>query len=188
MVMMFLNGFSCMPFQTFLSAFLIGEVGFGEDRAATAWGLIGLVGMASGVLMGALADRISIRRGMVATYLVLSVAALSVMIITWGHLAVPLAYVASIAFGLSFYAVFGLVPAYISHLFGEGDAALVFAFGCVALGLGGIVGNLTGGISRELLGSFATLYFLILIAALASAIIAIVLPSEVGHDMKGKTR
>ena len=181
LAMMFLNGFSCMPFQTYLSAYLIGEVGFGDDAAATAWGLIGLVGMASGFLMGALADRISIRRGMIVAYLVLSAAVLSLIFVTSGHAAATLAYAASAAFGLSFYAIFGLVPAYISHLFGDGNAALVFAFGNVALGLGGIAGNLTGGFTKELLGSFSALYLLILAAALASVAIAVILPSEAGH-------
>ena len=134
--------------------------------------------MFSGFLMGALADRITIRRGMIVTCLVLGVAALAIMFGETGGLRFLLIYVAAAAFGLSFYAIFGLVPAYISHLFSDGNAALVFAFGNVALGVGGMVGNLVGGYSKEFSGSFDVLYLMILVAALLSAVIAMVLPGE----------
>ena len=55
LAVMFFNGLSCLSFQTYLSAYLIGEVGFEETHAASACGLIGLVGMFSGFLMGTLA-------------------------------------------------------------------------------------------------------------------------------------
>ncbi|MCY4243189.1 MAG: MFS transporter [Rhodobacter sp.] len=181
LAMMFLNGFSCISFQAYLSAYLIGEVKLGEVRAASAWGLIGLVGMFSGFLMGALADRITIRRGMIVAYLVLSIAAVAAMSIAPNGTRMLLVHVASVAFGLSFYAIFGLVPAYISHLFSGGNAALVFAFGNVALGMGGVVGNLVGGYTRDFSGSFGIMYVLVLAAALASAVIAAMLPGEVGR-------
>jgi len=188
LVMMFFNGFSCMPFQTYLSAYLIGEVGLEETGAASAWGIIGLVGMFGGFLMGAVADRITIRRGMIVTYLLLTFAAVAVMLGDMGEVRLYMIHAASVAFGLSFYAIFGLVPAYISHLFSDGKAALVFAFGNVALGLGGIVGNLVGGYTRELSGSFDTLYVMILVAAVASAMIAAFLPSEVDGDLDAAPR
>ncbi len=182
LVTMFLNGISCMSFQTFLSAYLIGEVGLDEKRAASVWGGIGIVGMFSGFLMGALADKITIRKGMIVTYLVLCVAAVALIFSGKSGLEFLLIYVAALAFGLSFYAIFGLVPAYISHLFSDGNAALVFAFGNVALGLGGVCGNLFGGYSKEFTGSFNLLYLAILITALLSAIITLFLPSEVQSE------
>ena len=36
LLMMFLNGFACVPFQTYLSTYLIGEAGFEEAKAASA--------------------------------------------------------------------------------------------------------------------------------------------------------
>lgn len=39
--MMFLNGLSCMPYQTYLSAFLESEAGYGADTAAYVWRVIG---------------------------------------------------------------------------------------------------------------------------------------------------
>ena len=82
-----------------------------------------------------------------------------------GHSAVVFA--ATTAFGLSFYAVFGLVPAYIGQVFTEGAAALVFAFGNIALGLGGVLGNILGGRLKEASGSFTAIYFVMPVGRLS---------------------
>lgn len=175
--MMFLNGLSCIPYQTYLSAFLQDETGYTNEMAAYAWRIIGVVGMVSGFAIGALADRITVRWGMVVTYLIL--AGSCIMLIAAAdtkHLA-PL-YAAAVAFGVSFYAIFGLVPAYISQTFGTGSAALIFAFGNIALGLGGIVGNVLGGVLKVSTGSFEPIYLIMLGAALCSAVLSACMPSE----------
>ena len=56
MLMMFLNGLSCMPFQTYLSSLLVGEHGLNIEQSASAWRLIGFVGMFGGFLIGWVAD------------------------------------------------------------------------------------------------------------------------------------
>ncbi len=182
LVMMFLNGISCMSFQTYLSAYLVGQVGLKEVGVASVWGIIGVVGMFSGFLIGALADRITIRRGMIVTYLMLGMAALAVIFAETDGVGYLLILVSGMAFGLSFYAIFGLIPAYISHLFSDGNAALIFSFGNVFLGIGGVIGNLFGGYVKEKTGSFDILYLTILITALLSAVIATALPREVEND------
>lgn len=174
--MMFLNGLSCMPYQTYLSAFLQTEAGYDPETAARTWRVIGMVGMVSGFAMGALADRITVRWGMIVTYLVLSVSCFT-LIEASGRNDTSFLYLAAIAFGISFYAIFGLVPAYISHAFGTG-AALVFAFGNIALGLGGIVGNTLGGVLKVSTGSFEPIYLVMLGSALCSAMLSAIMPSE----------
>jgi hypothetical protein len=52
LVMMFFNGISCLPFQTYLSSVLVDEHGYSLSTSATSWQIIGLVGMASGFSMG----------------------------------------------------------------------------------------------------------------------------------------
>ena len=179
---MFFNGFACTSFQTYLSPYLIGEVGLENSGAALAWRIIGLVGMFGGFLMGALADRITLRRGMIVSYLILCVATIALVSGEGDGLRIYLIHLGSVAFGLSFYSIFGLMPAYISHVFKSGNAAIVFAFGNVALGVGGVVGNLTGGYTKELFGSFDVLYLSILAAAIASIAITSFLPSETDFD------
>jgi predicted MFS family arabinose efflux permease len=166
-----------MPYQTYLSAFLQNEAGYSAATAAHAWRVIGLVGMFSGFAVGALADRITVRLGMFFTYGILAASCLLLLAARGGDNLAAL-YGATVAFGVSFYAVFGLVPAYIGHFFGSGSAALVFAFGNIALGLGGIIGNALGGWMKQSSGSFAPIYFVMLAAAVASAALTAVMPCE----------
>ena len=175
--MMFLNGLSCVPYQTYLSAFLQSEAGYAAETAAHVWRIMGVVGMVSGFAIGWLADRITVRLAMIVTYLVLS-GSCSLVINATGGSNYPMLYVAAIAFGISFYAIFGLVPAYISHVYGQGSAALVFAFGNIALGLGGIVGNTLGGSLKVATGSFEPIYMVMLGAAVLSAVLSWLMPSE----------
>ena len=177
LLMMFLNGLACMPFQTYLSAFLQGEAGYSAQTAAWAWRIIGLVGMVSGFAIGALADRITLRWGMVVTYVILAAACQSLMTVGTDETSLRLTF-AVIAFGLSFYAIFGLVPAYIGQMFGAGSAALVFAFGNIALGLGGIFGNVLGGALKTITGSFLPAYLVMAGAAAASALLALFMPGR----------
>lgn len=175
--MMFLNGLACMPFQTYLSAYVHAEAGHDATTAAQLWRTIGLVGMASGFGIGWLADRITVRLGLIATYLILALACV-LLVQADGAAGRWLLQAAAVCFGLSFYAVFGLVPAYISHAFGTGAAALVFALGNVAVGLGGIAGNLMGGSLKTITGSFEPAYWVMLAAALCSALLSALMPNE----------
>lgn len=175
--MMFLNGLSCMPYQTYLSAFIQNEAGYSADTAAYMWRIIGVVGMVSGFAIGWLADRITVRFGMIATYTVLALSCGLLINATGGDNHTML-YAAGVLFGISFYSIFGLVPAYISHVFVDGSAALVFAFGNIALGLGGIVGNIIGGYTKVFTGSFEMNYLIMLGASVCSALLSAVMPSE----------
>lgn len=175
--MMFLNGLSCMPFQTYLSAFIQGEALLSQSDAASAWRVIGFVGMFSGLLVGALADRITIRYAMTLTYLILAGACVTLVNVPQASSEVLL-MASAVAFGTAFSAIFGLVPAYISQSFGKGNAAIVFSFANIALGLGGIVGNLLGGFLRETIGTFVAAYLVMAAAAVLSAVLSLMIPSE----------
>lgn len=176
---MFLNGLSCMPFQTYLVPLLREDFGWSAGDAAHLWSLIGGVGMIGGFALGWLADRISIKWAMLITYLLLSASAAIPLILPHLAVAAPrLMDLAGLCFGLAFYAIFGLVPAYISAWF-RGDAAtLLFGIGNIALGLGGLLGNLSGGYAKALMGSFAPIYGLVLLASLLLAILALMTPNE----------
>jgi predicted MFS family arabinose efflux permease len=177
---MFLNGLSCMPFQTYLVPLLREDFGWQAGDATHLWSLIGGIGMVGGFALGWLADRISIKWAMLVTYLLLSLAAAIPLVLSHATPAAAsrLMQLAGISFGLAFYAIFGLVPAYISAWF-KGDAAtLLFGIGNIALGLGGLLGNLGGGYAKSLLGSFAPVYAFVLAAALLQVVLALVTPNE----------
>lgn len=175
MLMMFLNGLSCMPFQTYLSSLLVGEHGLNIEQSASAWRLIGFVGMFGGFLIGWVADRITVRWTLLIVYLLLGQ---STAILLYAEITPVSIYASSALFGLSFYAIFGLVPAYISHVYKNNTAAIVFAFGNIALGLGGILGKTAGGWIKQATNTFEGLYLIILFAAIGSAVLSIVMRSE----------
>jgi predicted MFS family arabinose efflux permease len=176
---MFLNGLACMPFQTYLVPLLREDLNWNAAAAARLWSLIGAVGMIGGFALGWLADRISIKWAMLVTYLLLAMAAILPLILSGVPTAAPhWMDLAGLCFGLAFYAIFGLVPAYISACF-RGDAAtLLFGIGNIALGLGGLLGNVGGGYIKSISGSFAPVYGLILLSALLLIVLAWLTPNE----------
>lgn len=174
LLMMFLNGLSCMPAQNYLSAMMREELGYSVGSAALAWSIIGVVGMFSGLAVGALADRISIRWAMVVTYTLLSISAALYL----NHATLVVVYAGAVAFGLAFYAIFGLVPAYTSIIFSHEEATSVFGIGNMLLGLGGMAGNYFAGLSREYTGSFETTYWIVLAAAIATLVLSLVMRNE----------
>jgi predicted MFS family arabinose efflux permease len=174
LLMMFLNGLSCMPAQNYLSAMMREELGYSVGSAALAWSIIGFVGMFSGLAIGALADRISIRWAMVVTYVLLCISAAFFL----NHASLTVIYAGAVAFGLAFYAIFGLVPAYTSIIFSKEEATSVFGIGNVLLGLGGMVGNYFAGLAREYTGSFETTYWIVLVAAVATLVLSLVMRNE----------
>lgn len=176
---MFLNGLACMPFQTFLVSLMREDFGWPVSEATHVWSLIGGIGMVGGFALGWLADHITIKWAMVLTYLLLAAATLVVLAMppviapqTW------LMNLAGLLFGLAFNAIYGLVPAYISAVF-RGDAAtLLFGIGNIALGLGGLLGNMIGGYAKTLSGNFTPIYGIVTLASLLLVIIALLTPGE----------
>jgi predicted MFS family arabinose efflux permease len=174
LLMMFLNGLSCMPVQNYLAALMREQLGYSIGQAATILGLSGVVGMFSGLAMGALADRISIKRAMVVAYGVLSVAAVCFLV----HTNPAVMALGAFAFGIAFYAVFGLVPAYVGVLYSAREATQVFGIANVVLGIGGMLGNYLGGMTRQASGSFETVFLMVLVAALATLALSVTVRNE----------
>lgn len=171
--LMFLTGLTCTPFQAYLSSYLVTEKGLPLETAASMWRLIGVTGMAGGLAIGALADRISLRPAMALSYAMLASASLLVLL--------PVASPAStntagITFGLAFYAVFGLVPAYVMQSFPANATALLLALMNVTQGIGGLIGNVAGGWGKDAWGSFDMIYSISFAAAAGAAIVCVIMP------------
>jgi predicted MFS family arabinose efflux permease len=168
LTLMFLNGMSCMPFQTYLSSYLQEDLGLSVDAAASAWRMIGVVGMFGGFALGALADLITVRWATMLACALFTMSCVMLLAAPSEGAGVPLMYGASFAFGLAFSAIFALVPTYVGQNFEAHRASLVFAAGNVALGSGGIIGNVLSGRLRETTGSFHLSYEFIMVVALCS--------------------
>lgn len=175
---MFLSGLAFMSYQTYLSAYLREELEYSVEFAGRIWTLVGLVGMFGGFAMGALADRITIRATIGLTFVLL---ALSVVLILFWPQESPL-FFAAVLFSLSFYALFGLIPAYISRVASAASATAIFGLGNIFLGGGGMLGNFAGGYLKTETGTFVWTYAIILLAAGVLFLLTIALRNERRFD------
>ncbi len=171
LIIMFLNGIACMPTQNYLMSYLRDELGYSIIEAGRAWSTIGLIGMFGGFIMGALADKMGVQKSLTLTYVLLAIA--TGLFLHHGN---PYeVYLGAAIFGLSFNAIFGLVPAFISLNFSKQTATLVFGFATVSLGVGSIVGNLFGGMVHDIAQSFSPIYQISIGMAFALAALSILL-------------
>ncbi len=168
------SGIACGPWQNYLSTFLGEEGGLSIVLVGRLWSIIGFLGLFSGFAVGLLADRIGIARALGLSYALLASSALLVAF----HNGVGLLYVAAIQFGLSFFAVYGLIPAYITKTVAAGRTTSVFAIANICLGVGTALGNVIGGYVPALLGSLQPIYAGIGAVAIVAALIATRLPDE----------
>jgi predicted MFS family arabinose efflux permease len=165
LVMMFLNGIACMPAQNYLMSYLRDDLGYDLAIAGRAWSAIGLFGMAGGFVMGALADKIGVKKSLTLTYLLLSVATALFL----HHGSTYEVYLGAAIFGLAFNAIFGLVPAYVSLNFSKNTATLIFGLATVLLGVGSMIGNFYGGMMHDALNSFSVVFLISTLTALLLA-------------------
>ncbi|WP_459624025.1 MFS transporter [Burkholderia sp. 3C] len=158
-----LSGMACGPWQNYLSSFLADERGRSLVMIGQLWSIIGMLGLVSGFAAGMAADKVGVRISLALSYATLAGSALLIAFHseTWQLQA------AAVCFGLSFYAVYGLIPAYISKTADPASATTVFAIANVFLGVGTMAGNLGGGNVPRVTGSLQGVFMVA--AALACA-------------------
>ena len=167
-ISMFFHGFACVPFQNYFSSFLVAEYGYRVVETATAWKIIGVVGMFSGFFMGWLGDRITIRWSLMISLILLLISTLMLIV---GLAQGFWIWLIAICFGMAFYPIFGLVPAFIARNFSGARASRIFGLGNVGLGIGAALGNVAGGALKTSTGSFVSSYTLFLAAALVGCVL-----------------
>ncbi|MFR9676635.1 MFS transporter [Streptomyces sp. TR06-5] len=173
-VMKFLNGFTFMPFQNYLSPYLREGLGFDIDFAAQVWGIIGIVGMVAGFAVGWLADRIGIRTTLVLCYGLFFASSVILVVAPVGYLP----HLSGFFFAVSFYPVYGLVPAYVSKKAKGAAATVIFGVTNITQGVGGIVGNYVGGLLKNWTDDFMWYYVVIALVAVVLAVLTLQLPRD----------
>ena len=153
-VMMFLSGLAFMPFQNYLIPYLREDLNFSVELSGRVWNVIGFLGMVSGFLIGTLADMVSIRRLLIISYIFI----LSSSTLLAGYTTQGTVLLSGFLFGLAYYGIFGLIPAYIIKVMPQGYSTSVFGISNFALGLGSALGNYLGGWLKSLTSSFSSLY------------------------------
>lgn len=86
--------------------------------------------------------------------------------------------VAAVAFGLSFYAIYGLIPAYITKTASPESSTAIFAVANVFLGVGTSFGNAGSGYFQSWLASFQGIYAGVAVIAAVGIILSLILPDE----------
>jgi MFS family permease len=167
----FLNGMALLPFQTYLAPFLRDELGVSVQDAGFIWTTIGAVGMASGFLVGWLADRVGVRASLAMCFISAGLAA----VLVFSFNSIPLFYLAAFLFALAFYPIFGLVPSYIGQIVPVSRLTQAFGIANVLIGLGGVCGNFLGGYSKDLTGSFSTVYWVVALLLFAQCVMVFML-------------
>ncbi|TDG06505.1 MFS transporter [Paraburkholderia guartelaensis] len=169
-----LSGMACGPWQNYLSSFLVDEQAHSLETIGQVWSIIGVVGLFSGFAAGMAADKAGVRIALALSYAALAGSGLLIAF----HTAVWQLRAAALCFGLSFYAIYGLIPAYISKTVDPRSATTVFAVANVFLGLGTTLGNVTGGSFPGWLGSLKTVYITASALACVGMVLTTVLRDE----------
>jgi predicted MFS family arabinose efflux permease len=140
-VIKFMNGFSFMSFQNFLAPLLRDHGGQSIEYSSAVWMTIAVVGAVAGFAVGRLGDVLGLRRTLTLCYGLF----LASCLLLHGAQSGWMPFAAAMLFGLSFYPIYGLVPAYVGRVSTVSQATLIFGLANVFQGAGGVVGNLVGG-------------------------------------------
>lgn len=173
-VIKFMNGFSFMSYQNFLAPLLRDHGGQTIGYSSAVWMTIAVVGAFAGFAVGRLGDVLGLRRTLTICYGLFLASCLLLYTSQSGWLP----FVAAMLFGLSFYPIYGLVPAYVGKISTVSQATLIFGLANVFQGAGGVVGNLTGGSVATDTAWLPNYYLLLGAGAFVLAAATLALPSD----------
>jgi predicted MFS family arabinose efflux permease len=173
-LIIFFSGVCTYPFQTFMSPFVRDELGLSVQLAGNMWTIIGFVGMWGGFMMGFVADRAGIRTALAICYLALLASALLLLF----HFDTYSLLVGAGFFGLGYFSIYGLFPAYISKSFNVAESTTVFGVANVLLGLSTTIGSLLAGIAKSTFGTFGPVYVSIAGISVGLILLSILLEKE----------
>lgn len=174
-----LVGATAIPFTTYLSTYLIGEVGRAQKVASSVWQVLGITGAMSGVLIGAIADRMDHRKIIIATFLAFAAAS---WFLAWAPTSSAIA-LAGIGHGVALNPFWGLLAAYIGTFFPPTATMRIDALGLVAFGLFSAMANWSIGQWATTGGSLGTVYMLLGGAILTMATLVLTAPRPRAHPV-----
>ena len=132
-----LAGVTGFPFNTFLTATAIDEMGVSALSAAALWWLIGVIGIGAGPLLGRYGDRTSPLQAVLAGA-VLHTGGLVLLFVVWNYAGL---IVAAVGYPLMNYPIWGLVGAVANREFDPGLAVRAISLGLIVAALGGAAGS-----------------------------------------------
>ncbi len=167
----FLFGFAYMIYFVFFQKRLVHDLGFSSQRAGTLYLILGIAGLASGVLWGYVSDRLGRKEAIAVVCVFQAVAAcLFAFVPTTAGLVSS-----AIIFGLTALSVPGIVGAACGDVFGAELASASLGLVTLFLGIGQAVGPVVAGRLADASSSFASSYALAAGLFVAGAIVAVFL-------------
>jgi MFS family permease len=165
-----LSGFAGVPFITYFSAYAHDDLHLGLDVTAHAWAIVGFVGAVSGLTLGMIGDAQSPagqpqRDGMRTALVSAGILLLCASVIAASRPGVHALMIAAVAFGFSFFPLFGLLHAYVGKTSEPALAAIVCGICEASFGVGGALGNVLGGLCKSVAGSFQPVYVVTAVAS-----------------------
>ncbi|MEP3441640.1 MAG: YbfB/YjiJ family MFS transporter [Sulfitobacter sp.] len=160
-------GATYMLYVTFIVTSMVDSYGMEESQAGALWSWFGFLSIFSGLLFGALSDRIGRRAGMAVAFGVLG---LSFALVGFEVGRIGL-YLSVVLFGISAWSIPVIMAASAGDYFGATAAAGALAALMLIFSAGQAVGPIIAGVLAEMLGDFSLSY----IGSAAASLVAIVM-------------
>lgn len=164
-------GIAFMIYFTFFQKRLIGDLGFSSEIAGALFLLLGVGGTLSGVIWGAISDRVGRGRAMAATCILNAAAAMAFAL--WPHVVVLA--LSGFLLGLGALSMPSLIGASCGDEFGPVLASASLGFVTIFIGVGQAVGPYIGGLLGDLFSSFVPSYLLSAGVFFLGAVVALLL-------------
>lgn len=157
-------GATYMLYVTFIVTSMVDRYGMPQTDAGALWAWFGFLSIFSGVLFGAISDRIGRRAGMAAAFAVLASAYLLVGFGPW----MPGLYASIVLFGLAAWSIPVIMSAAAGDYFGPAAAAGALAALVLVFSAGQALGPVLAGFLADITGDFSASYAAAGAAALAA--------------------
>lgn len=158
-------GFSYIIYMTFFTKSLISESGYSKEDAGSLFMLMGWLSFLSGLIWGAISDRIGRKHALILVYLCHAIA--FAMFALWR---VPLGFTLSaIIFGLAAWSIPTIMAATCGDVLGARLAPAALGFITLFFGLGQAIGPSVAGAMADAMKTFAPAYLLAAVVALLGA-------------------
>ena len=165
-------GATFMVYGTFIVATMVREYGFSEAKAGLYWSWAGFFSFFSGVLFGALSDRIGRRYGMALVFALQSAAYLLAGLKPGSGVIL----FSIILYGLAVFAIPAIMAAAVGDYLGPSRAAGAFAFITIFFAAGQTLGPAFAGMIARSTGAFTGAYLLASLITALAMIFALFLP------------
>jgi MFS family permease len=165
-------GATFMVYGTFIVTTMVREYGFSESKAGMYWAWAGFFSLFSGVVFGAISDRIGRKHGLVLVFAVQTAAYLLA-----GLKPGSLGLMLSIAlYGSAVFAIPAIMAAAVGDYLGLNRAASAFATITVFFAAGQTLGPALAGVIARTSGSFTGAYLLAALITASALVFSVFLP------------